>query len=389
MCGVRLRRLLCGLLLVASASAGCSSDADPVGPAGPADAYRLTEDCPPPPLKLDGLTVPRLNDIVAGADLPGWQAGDIGASARLSDGRLVWLFGDTVRTDDHSPKIVGNSMLITSGYCITQLMETEDGPVIPDAGADTVLWPMSVVVLKPGEFTTDVGVADSLVVLCARTRRGTDGTFDFTYLGTSAAVFSVQPDQAPQLATVLEVTPDDADVHQVNWGAAAAVYAPWIYLYGTRSTEGAFGRELYVSRISTKDPADLARWQFWDGSGWQRDQRAAAAILPAEGGVSQTLSVDRIDGQFVAVSKRDGDLGNFVYTWTSETPYGPWTPKSGVPAPSGSDSGDLQYAPLAHPEISLADGKLLVSVSRNTADLERLLETPEVGRPTFDEVDRP
>jgi hypothetical protein len=35
------------------------------------------------------------------------------------------------------------------------------------------------------------------------------------------------------------------------------------------------------------------------------------------------------------------------------------------------------------------DGKLLISISRNTADLEQLLAHPEVGRPVFTEVDRP
>jgi hypothetical protein len=45
--------------------------------------------------------------------------------------------------------------------------------------------------------------------------------------------------------------------------------------------------------------------------------------------------------------------------------------------------------PLAHPEIPLADGRLLVSVSRNTTDFDQLMADPEVGRPIFVEVGRP
>ncbi len=52
-------------------------------------------------------------------------------------------------------------------------------------------------------------------------------------------------------------------------------------------------------------------------------------------------------------------------------------------APGGFDTGNLQYAPLAHPEIPLASGDLLVSISRNTTDLDRLLSDPQVGRPEF------
>ena len=65
--------------------------------------------------------MPQLNRIVAGIDLPLWQAGDIGASARLGDGRIVWVFGDTVRAPDVTPRVVANSMLVTTGLCTSQV----------------------------------------------------------------------------------------------------------------------------------------------------------------------------------------------------------------------------------------------------------------------------
>jgi hypothetical protein len=102
--------------------------------------------------------------------------------------------------------------------------------------------------------------------------------------------------------------------------------------------------------------------------------------------VSQTLSVDRVGDRFVAVSKRDGDIGDFVYVWVSGTPVGPWVPREAVPAPAGFDTGRLLYAPLGHPEVRLASGRLLVSISRNTTDLAALLADPEIGTPLFVEV---
>jgi hypothetical protein len=45
--------------------------------------------CPPGPQHVAGLTVKILNRVVATADLPAWQAADIGASAELRDGRMV------------------------------------------------------------------------------------------------------------------------------------------------------------------------------------------------------------------------------------------------------------------------------------------------------------
>ncbi len=42
--------------------------------------------------------------------------------------------------------------------------------------------------------------------------------------------------------------------------------------------------------------------------------------------MSQVLSVDRMGKEFVAVSKRDGDVSDFVYKWTAPNAWGPWTP---------------------------------------------------------------
>lgn len=379
------------LLLVGVLATGCTASSEEPN-ADPPTGYRTEPTCPDGPRRVAGLTVDLLNRVVSSADLPAWQAGDIGASVQLRDQRMVWVFGDTVRSSSMSPRLVANSMLVSSGTCVAQVLAPGDGPVIPDAGPDVVRWPMSIVAMRPidtQQIELHPDVTEVLVVFCARTRRGSGGNLDYTFLGTDAAVFTVSTDGTPQLFEIMQISPDDDAIDQVNWGAASAVYGSWFYMFGTRQTGHDFGRELYVGRAPISDPTDRSRWQFWDGHAWGSAMGRAAAVLPAQGGVSQTLSVDRIDGQWVAVSKRDGDLGDFVYVWTSPTPYGPWSPRKGVAAPAGFDTGNLKYAPLAHPEVPLADGKLLVSISRNTTDPQRLLDDPEVGRPVFAEVERP
>lgn len=369
--------------------AGCASSPGPAGaPAAAVD--RLEPSCPAPTTR-PVVSADLLNRMVARADLPMWQAGDIGASARLSDGRLVWVFGDTVRVPRATVRIVANSVLISSGTCISQVLPDGDGPVIPDVDERTVRWPMSVVVLPPPADLAAQGVDDVVVVLCARTRRGAGGPLDFQFRGTSAAVLTVSGGGAPQLQRILEITPDDGAADQIDWGAAATGSGDRFYVYGTRLTgePGTFGRELYVAAVPVTRPDDRAQWRFWDGDRWQADIAAAAPVLPARGGVSQTLSVDEVDGTWVAVSKRDGDVSDFVYTWTAPAPTGPWTPQRALASPAGYDTGELTYAPLAHPEIPLESGNLLVSISRNTTDLARLLAHPEVGRPLFAEVPRP
>jgi hypothetical protein len=374
------------LLLAAGLLAACtpspSSSPGVVSPAAP--AARLQPSCPPPPARRGIKDAAAANALVATTNLARWQAADIGASVRLSDGRIAWVFGDTLRAASLSPRIVANSMLLTSGTCVTQLVPAGGGPVLPDPGPDTVLWPMSAVALRLGQDE------DELILLCSRIRRGT-GAYDFTFLGTSAAVFEIGRLGVPRLSRVEQITPDDPSLTQVNWGAASVVHGPWLYVYGTRLTgrKPAFGREMYVARVPTADPGRRPGWRFWDGGRWRTDVARAAPIIGSAGGVSQTLSVDVVSGAFIAVSKRDGDLGNFVYTWASTGPTGPWRARRAVPAPAGFDTGALQYAPLAHPEVPLDSGRLLVSISRNTTDLGALVKNPRLGRPRFVEVSAP
>jgi hypothetical protein len=364
----------------ASVPATTSSEAS----AGPAKAdWQLQPRCAPPTGDRGLKDAAAANRLVAATDLPEWQAADIGASARLSDGRIAWVFGDTLQQRP-SPRIVANSMLITAGVCISQLIPAAQGAVIPDIDEKTVYWPMSAAVLRMGSDE------DELLVLASRIRRG-GSPYDFTFLGTSAAMFEVGRLGVPRLQEIHQVTPDDPSRNQVNWGAATVVHGDRLYVYGTKLTgqKLSFGRELHVARIPIADPSNRKGWQFWDGERWQGDVSASAAVLPAQGGVSQTLSVDVVGDAFIAVSKRDGDLGNFVYTWTSPGPTGPWTPRRAIRAPAGFDTGALQYAPLAHPEVPLDSGELLVSISRNTTDLAALVKNPDLGRPRFAQVPMP
>jgi len=341
----------------------------------------MSRPCPPPPKKHRTTSAAQLNQGVAHADLPGWQAADIGASTRLQDGRIVWLFGDTVRNKSFDPQIVANSMLVSSGPCVAQLMTPTRGPVIPDVATNIVRWPMSVVVGRSRGHAV-------VVVLCAVIDRGSSGSLGFTYLGSSAAVFTVEPDKPPQLQNVTAVTPSSRNPQQVNWGAAATSDGRWYYVYGTRLPQHSLGRQLYVMRLPAGSPNDRKTWRFWDGKKWQPDVHHAHAVLPASGGVSQTLTVDAVNGRFVAVSKRGGDVANFIYKWTAPHAWGPWVAQRELPAPGGFDTGKLKYMPLAHPEVRLTSGKLLVSVSRNTTDLKALLANPKIGRPYFVEVPR-
>ncbi len=295
--------------------------------------------------------------------------------------------------------MVDNSILVSSGTCLQQLVTDDRGPILPLDPDELTVWPMSVLRLDPRPDDA-ADVTDVVVVFCSRVQRG-DRMWDFVVRGTTVAVYTVGGDGVPRLDDAAQLTPDSPDLTSIHWGAASVLDGEWTYLYGTRSTGEAYtyGHELFVSRLPTDDLMDGSAIEYWDGGTWQADPARSAPVLGAVEGVSQTLSVDLVDGRWVAFSKLGGDIEDVAAVWTADSPAGPFTVQpvlaspGGLP-PAGQDPEDeevgyLQYTPLAHPDVPTAPGTMLVSVSRNVTDYQMLLETPQLGRPLFAEVPRP
>lgn len=357
-----------------------------------AASARLEPSCPAPD-PSDTVSAAELNRAFDRIDFPTWQSADLGATAVLSDGRVFWAWGDTGRERTYEPRLVDNSIFVTSGTCISQVVTDEELEFFPRSPQELTQWPMSVVRLEPTAADGE-GVRDKLVVYLSRIQRG-DRQWDFLFRGTSVAVVLVGADGVPRLDRTVELTADSAEYDQINWGAAAAPDGEWMYLYGTRYTNEAYitGRELYVSRLPLGDPTDADAREFWDGSRWQRDETKAAPVIPAVDGTSQTLSVDKIGDRWVVISKKGGDLADYITKWTADAPTGPFggTAVDVIYSPGGHDDDPdtvdrLTYTPLSHPDIRTASGSLLVSVSRNTTDIEELYDRPQSARVFFYEV---
>jgi hypothetical protein len=363
----------------------------PVSPAASGDGVRLEPSCPAPE-PGEVVSADDYNGAFEDADLFFWQSADVGASAVLSDGRVVWMWGDTIRdkeVEPEMPRMVDNSMLVTSGTCISQLVDDQHGPALPRDPNQLSIWPMSVFRTDPGpEAAADV--TDVIVVFCSRVQRG-DRMWDFIVRGTTVAVYTVGGDGVPRLSDAAQLTPDDANLGAIHWGAASVLDGDWVYVYGSRNTGQAYvyGHELYAARLPVGQVTNRNAMQYWDGQSWQGDADRVVPVIGAAEGVAQTLSVDLVDGKYVAYSKLGGDLADEAATWTSDSPTGPFVVQPVLSSPAGQDTGYIQYTPLAHPDIPTTPGQMLVSVSRNVDDYELLLQQPQLGRPLFSEVPRP
>ncbi|WP_134738901.1 DUF4185 domain-containing protein [Nocardioides sp. 503] len=328
---------------------------------------------------------------------PAFQGGDVGADVLLQDGRRLWVFGDTLRGADFDGQtFVRNSMLVVGPGCLSVVLPPDRGAVIPDrADADAPpgtravgYWPMSIGrAQRPGY--------DLVSVAAQRVRTVGDGAFDFENLGTSIAVFVVPRGETPQLVARRDIGPDDADTGRTTWGAASTIVddgGPWVYLYGTSrpDTSGVFGFALRLARVRPDDVLDARRWRYWDGRTWSTSERGAATLIPAQGGVSQTLSVFRSGATWYALSKQDEVLGTNLTVWTAPSPTGPFTRQAPLAQlPSDTVTGLLRYMPLAHPDLLPRKGTMVVSYSRNSTDLGQVVKDPLLYRPRFLRVTLP
>lgn len=372
--------------LVATGVAVASVLALVVAPAVPAFTTTdldpaLTVTCQPYREPRDVADLNRQIETVS--DVSGFVGGDVGASARLVDERLLMVFGDTLRRPDYARRaMVRNSMLLFGHGCAGVLQRRDRAAVIPDRADGVGYWPMSIAAVRL-RGTDLVGV----MVQRVEQYEG-DEPLGFRNLGPAIAVFRVDPGRPPVLQRVVDLGPDDPDVSRPTWGAAATVVGEYAYLYGTSRTSPGFGWAVSVARVRLTDATDLRAYRYWDGTRWQADPERAAALIDQAEGVSQTFSVFRDGDTWYALSKRDDFAGSDLVLWTAPGPTGPFTP--GEPLAQIPSTGtQLRYMPLAHPELLPRRGTMVVSVSRNTNQIEKIPNEPSLYRPEFLRIDLP
>ncbi|MGI9196663.1 MAG: hypothetical protein ACR2KE_04300 [Candidatus Nanopelagicales bacterium] len=310
---------------------------------------------------------------------------DVGASARLGDGRVIWAYGDTFRRPDGvTLTAVRNSLVIEDGDCRAVVIPAGGQEAIPDRVDGVGYWPMSIAV------TRERGA--SVVRVFAERVSGSESRLGFANLGPAMATLRIPDGGDPVFQSVADLGPDDLSRANVGWGAAVADGGDgYWYVYGTASPEAplVFGWSVRVARARVQDLDIPAAWEYWSGSAWTSNPADAAEVIPAEGGVSQTFSVFVRDGTWFALSKRDGDLGTDLAVWSAAHPWGAFSDPVTVGRIPNEDSPSLlRYMPLAHPEASV-DSSVLVSVCRNSLDPRRLVETPSLYRPFFVEIPLP
>lgn len=309
----------------------------------------------------------------------GWAGGDQASTVALPDGRILWLFGDTLLA---TPSATGtptdvrmshSSLLIQDAGCFEPVNGPGGGSVIPDPSADTWYWPQQAVV-----------DGDRLWVTALRVR-GDSGSLDFALQGVDLAEFALGAGGAPTFVAIHRTPASDAGDYGVLWGTGVAVSDGTAYLYGTRRAQEALvGRQLLLASVPVDRIADPSAWRFRTTKGWSARSDDATVLHPARGGVSTSLSAHETEAGWVLVTKRDEFVGDTVVALRARHPWGPFQEQELFDSPDAGPS--LTYLPMAHPELRLRDGSLLVSINHNDTDFTTALTEPAALRPTFESV---
>jgi hypothetical protein len=321
--------------------------------------------------------------------LDDWTGADTTNSVRLPDGRTVWIFSDTflgrVNPDfsRSDPTFIHNSLVVQDAAGrlratlhdgryprARSLVQTNDGREVegdPPVGADWY-W--------LGDGTVE---GDKLRVFALQFEKFGPGGFDFHWIGTAIATFSL-----PNLK--LESVSPAPGTNGVEYGSGILEDGDYTYIYGTE--DGGADKWMHVARVPSGRL--LGPWEYFTGTGWSFDARQSARL---QHGVANEYSVTRIGDAYVLTTMDTNvAFSRDIYAYVSCSPTGPWgTPAKLYSAPDYAlqNPNAFVYNAHAHPEFTAGDGQLLISYNVNSFVFQDDLDDVRLYRPRFIRVKLP
>jgi hypothetical protein len=157
----------------------------------------------------------------------------------------------------------------------------------------------------------------------------------------------------------------------------------YVYIYAQVGIQGGLDpiAEVMVARAAPNNP--YTGWQYYDGSGWSNDPADAVRLEGLSGVPVAALSVFKLRDKYVLLTEHQALWVGNIYTFISDTPYGPWRNKQVVF--TAQEASNLNtYNATAHPQFQ-KDGMILVSynVNSNTDEFFPHLKDASLYRPRF------
>ncbi|XVU24635.1 fibronectin type III domain-containing protein [Actinoplanes sp. CA-054009] len=303
-----------------------------------------------------------------------WSGADSTVSVLLPDGRVLWLFSDTmlgtVNADFTRPRtspMINNSAVVQDGSALVSTVHggTQAAPeaLIKPTVAGEWYW--------IGDATVE---GNTLKILANRYRKTGEGGLDFALTGSAVATLAL-----PSLAVTSVVDLPLGDT--IAWGAAVLEDGAYTYVYGSEyvAVDG-----MRFARLARAPAGGLSgAWQFWTGSAWSA-AAGDSARLPLSG-VGTSFGVQKVGSQYVVVTMESNvTFSAQAVAYTSSSPAGPFSgPIDLFTAPEpAARSGVIVYDARLHPELA-PSGKLLISYNVHSLTPDDLYDDARIYRPRF------
>jgi hypothetical protein len=300
---------------------------------------------------------------------------DAGVSVRLSDGSVLWFFGDT---SERSP--TG-----TLEYFInnTAAWATADDPAVTLDAVDPagepfefvtpthdfceaniypkpVYWPEAAVSIPQPDG------ADRVFLFVSEVCVGS-GYFSFEGVGMALVEVLYDPIDRPAGSRITgQIVNDDIGTIDEPYGRAAVLAGDdHVYVYQCGSLVDAHER-CTVARVPAQSVPDTSNWRYWNGDDWTladswADEPAAAGTMTLPPGTDVpiaafTVTYDEAIGAYVMAYSPAPVYCDRIALRLAVTPVGPWTPAVEVSLADCMNTVDDKtfacYAATAQPAFS-------------------------------------
>ena len=288
-----------------------------------------------------------------------WAAGDVATTIPISDGRVLWLFGDSYinQFDPATGTLPGlfnarNAILLqnTNDLMHPQTLchfESRDKSFFrPPVPGSPEVWPC----FWPGAGFQSANTV--YVYLTEMQKTPTGGMWGFKAIGRYWAKMSF-----PELkVTGYQELPS---FNGISFGCGFVQDARSGFTYAFGDRHHGIGSDVFVARFPTVHPE--GDWSFWDGKDWGANVTNAAAIAE---GASISVNVCKVKDKFLLVTTAFSvacDQGKEIYILTSDSPTGPFSPRKKIFTVDDTVEGHhpFFYMAEAHPEFINDDGLLI------------------------------
>lgn len=290
----------------------------------------------------------------------GWTAGDGALSVPLSDGRVLWLFGDS-HVDDFDPKTktmpclfqVRNAGLLqnTNDFSSSQTL-LGSGPGFRSwfknsTNTDEWFWPVC-------GFQEGKSV---YIYLAALEKTGKGGMWGFK--ARPHDYFAIVA--FPEMMAISYVPLPG--FNGITFGQGFVKDGEDVFAYGMK--QHGTGSDVYVARFKASRPE--SGWTFWDGQQWSENVTNAS---PVAQGASTSVHICKVQNMFLLTTTAFSvacDQGKEIFMATSSHPTGPFSSRKTVYKLDDLYEGHYPffYFAVAHPEFINAKKEILVTYSIN------------------------